>query len=99
MCKVSIEVWNKYVDKNNNEINAEAKDGDIEVDKLEINKIRKERNKLKKYIKAGEDLQLYNETVGLEIYKKEECINNIKEKINKEKKAIYRLNRVMDLLK
>ena len=72
---------------------------DIEVDKLEINKIRKERNKLKKYIKAGEDLQLYNESVGLEIYKKEEYINNIKEKINKEKKAIYRLNRVMDLLK
>lgn len=29
MYKVSIEVWNKYVDKNNNEINAEAKDGDI----------------------------------------------------------------------
>ena len=72
---------------------------DIEVDKLEIIKIRKERNKLKKYIKAGEDLQLYNETLGLEIFKKEECINNIKEKINKEKKAIYRLNRVMDLLK
>ena len=72
---------------------------DIEVDKLEINKIRKERNKLKKYIKAGEDLQLYNETLGLEIFKKEECINNIKERINKEKKAIYRLNRVMDLLK
>ena len=72
---------------------------DIEVDKLEINKIRKERNKLKKYIKAGEDLQLYNETLGLEIFKKEECINNIKEKINKEKKAIYRLNRVMGLLK
>ena len=72
---------------------------DIDIDKLEINKIRKERNKLKKYIKAGEDLQLYNETLGLEIFKKEECINNIKEKINKEKKAIYRLNRVMDLLK
>ena len=72
---------------------------DIEVDKLEINKIRKERNKLKKYIKVGEDLQLYNETLGLEIFKKEECINKIKEKINKEKKAIYRLNRVMDLLK
>ena len=72
---------------------------DIEVDKLEISKIRKERNKLKKYIKAGEDLQLYNETLGLEIFKKEECINIIKEKINKEKKAIYRLNRVMDLLK
>ena len=72
---------------------------DIEVDKLEINKIRKERNKLKKYIKAGEDLQLYNETLGLEIFKKEECINNIKEKINKEKKAIYRLNKVMNLLK
>ena len=72
---------------------------DIEVDKLEINKIRKERNKLKKYIKAGEDLQLYNETVSLEIFKKEDCINSIKEKINKEKKAIYRLNRVMDLLK
>ena len=72
---------------------------DIDIDKLEINKIRKERNKLKKYIKAGEDLQLYNETLGLEIFKKEECINNIKEKINKEKKAIYRLNKVMDLLK
>ena len=72
---------------------------DIEVDKLEINKIRKERNKLKKYIKAGEDLQLYNETLGLEIFKKEECINNIKEKINKEKKAIYRLNKAMNLLK
>ena len=71
---------------------------DIEVDKLEINKIRKERNKLKKYIKAGEDLQLYNETVGLEIYKKEECINNIKERINKEKKAIYRLNKAIELL-
>ena len=72
---------------------------DIEVDKLEINKIRKERNKLKKYIKAGEDLQLYNETLGLEIFKKEECINNIKEKINKEKKAIYRLNIALQLLK
>ena len=72
---------------------------DIEVDKLEINKIRKERNKLKKYIKAGEDLQLYNETLDLEIFKKEECINNIKEKINKEKKAIYRLNKAMELLK
>ena len=72
---------------------------DIEVDKLEINKIRKERNKLKKYIKAGEDLQLYNETLGLEIFKKEECMNNIKEKINKEKKAIYRLNKAMNLLK
>ena len=72
---------------------------DIEVDKLEINKIRKERNKLKKYIKAGEDLQLYNETLGLEIFKKEEFINNIKEKINKEKKAIYRLNKAMELLK
>ena len=72
---------------------------EIDFDKSELSKIRKERNKLKKYIKAGEDLQLYNETVGLEIYKKEECINNIKERINKEKKAIYRLNRVMDLLK
>ena len=72
---------------------------DIEADKLEINKIRKERNKLKKYIKAGEDLQLYNETVGLEIFKKEDCINSIKEKINKEKKAIYRLNKAIDLLK
>ena len=71
----------------------------IEFDKSEMSRIRKERNKLKKYIKAGEDLQLYNETLGLEIFKKEECINNIKEKINKEKKAIYRLNRVMDLLK
>ena len=67
--------------------------------KLEINKIRKERNKLKKYIKAGEDLQLYNESLGLEIFKKEECINNIKKRINKEKKAIYRLNKAIDLLK
>ena len=72
---------------------------DIEVDKLEVGKLRKERNKLKKYIKVGEDLQLYNESVGLEIFKKEECINNIKEKINKEKKAIYRLNKAIDLLK
>ena len=72
---------------------------DIEVDKLEINKIRKERNKLKKYIKAGEDLQLYNDTLGLEIFRKEEYINDIKEKINKEKKAIYRLNKAIDLLK
>ena len=55
---------------------------DIEVDKLEINKIRKERNKLKKYIKAGEDLQLYNDTLGLEIFRKEECINDIKENNN-----------------
>ena len=72
---------------------------DIEFDKSEMSKIRKERNKLKKYIKAGEDLQLYNETLGLEIFKKEECINNIKERINKEKKAIYRLNKAIDLLK
>ena len=71
----------------------------IEFNKSEMSRIRKERNKLKKYIKAGEDLQLYNETLGLEIYKKEECINNIKEKINKEKKAIYRLNKAIDLLK
>ena len=27
------------------------------------------------------------------------CINSIKEKINKEKKAIYRLNKAIDLLK
>ena len=72
---------------------------DIEVYKLEIGELRKQRNKLKKYIKVGEDLQLYNEKVGLEIFKKEECINNIKEKINKEKKAIYRLNKAIDLLK
>ena len=72
---------------------------DIEADKLEINEIRKRKNKLKKYIKVGEDLQLYNDTLGLEIFRKEECINDIKEKINKEKKAIYRLNKVMDLLK
>ena len=72
---------------------------DIEFDKSQMKKIRKEKNKLKKYIKAGEDLQLYNETLGLEIFKKEECINNIKETINKEKKAIYRLNKAMELLK
>ena len=72
---------------------------DIEFDKSQMKKIRKEKNKLKKYIKAGEDLQLYNETLGLEIFKKEECINNIKETINKEKKAIYRLYKAMELLK
>ena len=71
---------------------------DIEADKLEINEIRKRINKLKKYIKVGEDLQLYKETLGLEIFKKEECINNIKEKINKEKKSIYKLNKAIDLL-
>ena len=59
---------------------------DIEVDKLEINKIRKERNKLKKYIKAGEDLQLYNETVGLEILKFVE----IEEDNNKNKNKKYK---------
>ena len=72
---------------------------DIEFDKSEMSKIRKERNKLKKYIKDGEELQLYNETLGLEIFKKEECLNNIKETINKEKKAIYRLYKTIDLLK
>ena len=72
---------------------------DIEFDKSEMSRIRKERNKLKKYIKDGEDLQLYNESLGLEIFKKEECLNNIKETINKEKKAIYRLYKAMDLLK
>ena len=72
---------------------------DIEFDKSEMSKIRKERNKLKKYIKAGEDVQVYKETLGLEIFKKEECINNIKETINKEKKAIYRLYKAIELLK
>ena len=71
----------------------------IEFDKSEMSRIRKERNKLKKYIKDGEDLQLYNESLGLEIFKKEECLNNIKETINKEKKAIYRLYKAIDLLK
>ena len=64
-----------------------------------MRKKRKKRNKLKKNKKTGEDIQLYNESLGLEIFKKEECINNIKEKINKEKKAIYRLNKAIDLLK
>ena len=72
---------------------------DIEFNKSEMSRIRKERNKLKKYIKDGEDLQLYNESLGLEIFSRENCLKNIKETINKEKKAIYRLNRVMDLLK
>ena len=72
---------------------------DIEANKLEINEIRKRKNKLKKYIKVGEDLQLYNDTLGLEIFRKEECINDIKEKISKEKKAIYRLNKAIELLK
>lgn len=29
MCRVGVKVWNKFVDGNNSEINAEAKDGDI----------------------------------------------------------------------
>ena len=71
---------------------------DIEVDKLEISKIRKEKNKIKKYIKDGQDLEINNEELEEELLIRENKIISIKEKISNEKKAIYRLNKVMDLL-
>ena len=72
---------------------------DIKVDKLEISKIRKEKNKIKKYIKDGQDLEINNEELEEELLIRENKIISIKEKISNEKKAIYRLNKVMDLLK
>ena len=72
---------------------------DIEVDKLEISKIRKEKNKIKKYIKDGQDLEINNEELEEELLIREYKINSIKEKISNEKKAIYRLNKAIDLLK
>ena len=72
---------------------------DIEVDKLEISKIRKEKNKIKKYIKDGQDLEINNEELEEELLIRENKIISIKEKISNEKKAIYRLNKVMELLK
>ena len=80
------------------EIIGHVKD-DIEVDKLEINKIRKEKNKIKKYIKDGQDLEINNEELEEELLIREYKINSIKEKISNEKKAIYRLNKAIDLLK
>ena len=71
----------------------------IEVDKLEINKIRKEKNKIKKYIKDGQDLEINNEELEEELLIRENKIISIKEKISNEKKAIYRLNKAMELLK
>ena len=71
---------------------------DIEVDKLEISKIRKEKNKIKKYIKDGQDLEINNEELEEELLIRENKIISIKEKISNEKKAIYRLNKVMELL-
>ena len=72
---------------------------DIEKDKLEISRIRKEKNKLKKFIKVGEDLELNNDELEAELITRNHFINSIKEKISKEKKAIYRLNKAIDLLK
>ena len=71
---------------------------DIKVDKLEISKIRKEKNKITKYIKDGQDLEINNEELEEELLIRENKIISIKEKISNEKKAIYRLNKVMDLL-
>ena len=72
---------------------------DIEVDKLKISKIRKEKNKIKKYIKDGQDLEINNEELEEELLIRENKIISIKEKISNEKKAIYRLNKAMNLLK
>ena len=71
---------------------------DIEVDKLEISKIRKEINKLKNCIKESQELEINNEKLEAELLIREDNIISIKEKISNEKKAIYRLNKVMDLL-
>ena len=72
---------------------------DIEVDKLEISKIRKEINKLKNCIKESQELEINNENFETELITRKHFINNIKEKISKEKKAIYRLNKAIELLK
>ena len=71
---------------------------DIEVDKLEISKIRKERNKLKKCIKESQELEINNEKLEAELLIREDNIISIKEKISNEKKALYRLNIALHLL-
>ena len=72
---------------------------DIEKDKLEISKIRKERNKLKKCIKESQELEIDNEKLETELLIREDNIISIKEKISNEKKALYRLNIALHLLK
>ena len=72
---------------------------DIEKDKLEISKIRKERNKLKKCIKESQELEINNEKLETELLIREDNIISIKEKISNEKKALYRLNIALHLLK
>ena len=72
---------------------------DIEVDKLKINKIRKEINKLKKCIKESQELEINNENLETELITRKHFINSIKQKITNEKKALYRLNIVLQLLK
>ena len=72
---------------------------DIENDKLEISRIRKEMNKLKNCIKESQELEINNENFETELITRNHFINSIKEKISKEKKAIYRLNKAIDLLK
>ena len=72
---------------------------DIEVDKLEISRIRKEINKLKNCIKESQELEINNENFETELITRKHFINSIKEKISKEKKAIYRLNKAIELLK
>ena len=46
-----------------------------------------------------EDLEINNENFETELITRKHFINTIKEKISKEKKAIYRLNKAIDLLK
>ena len=72
---------------------------DIEKNKLEISKIRKERNKLKKCIKESQELEINNEKLEEELLIREDNIISIKKKISNEKKALYRLNIALHLLK
>ena len=72
---------------------------DIEKDKLEISRIRKEMNKLKRCIKESTELKLYNKEFEEELLLKKDKIVSIKEKISNKKKAIYRLNIALNLLK
>ena len=72
---------------------------EIVFDKSEISRIRKEMNKLKRCIKESTELKLYNKEFEEELLLKKDKINSIKEKISNEKKALYRLNIVLHLLK
>ena len=72
---------------------------DIEFDKSELSRVRKEKNRIKKCMKESQELEINNKELDIELLIREDKIINIKETINKEKKAIYRLYKAMDLLK